>query len=211
MRSISLGAAFVIGVLLAGCGKKPVASAPRPPPPKQNLVVLLSQDNGVDARIVVTNTAGSQELALAYAAVRLEGPNTAPSPFSMDPAEARRIFGQVLDTLPLAQWSVALYFDFNSLNLTPESRALLPEIAQMILSRRSTDVSLTGHTDTTGTRQVNYQFGLDRAAEVKEFLRTLGVDPANLFLSSHGDADLLVKTGPNMNEPRNRRVEVIVR
>jgi outer membrane protein OmpA-like peptidoglycan-associated protein len=84
-------------------------------------------------------------------------------------------------------------------------------ILQDIRDRKSTAITVIGHTDTTADRQYNYQLGLRRAQHVARSLQSQGVDTSNLFVSSHGEADLLVKTGGGVAEPRNRRVEVIVR
>jgi peptidoglycan-associated lipoprotein len=70
---------------------------------------------------------------------------------------------------------------------------------------------LIGHTDTTANPQFNYQLGLSRAQGVAAILRAQGVDSASLFVASHGDTDLVVKTARGVAERRNRRVEVIVR
>ena len=84
-------------------------------------------------------------------------------------------------------------------------------ILNAILERHSTAVTVTGHTDTTATHEFNYRLGLRRAQNVADTLRSQGVNDSDLFVSSHCDADLLIKTGPNTPEAQNRRVEVIVR
>jgi outer membrane protein OmpA-like peptidoglycan-associated protein len=46
---------------------------------------------------------------------------------------------------------------------------------------------------------------------VADFLIARGLAQSDLFVASHGEADLLVKTPRGVAEQRNRRVEVIVR
>jgi len=46
---------------------------------------------------------------------------------------------------------------------------------------------------------------------VAETLRSMGMDTTNMSVASHGDSDLLVQTPKGVAEPKNRRVEVIVR
>jgi outer membrane protein OmpA-like peptidoglycan-associated protein len=46
---------------------------------------------------------------------------------------------------------------------------------------------------------------------VAELLIGRGLPVSDVFVASHGEADLLVQTARGVNEPRNRRVEVIVR
>jgi outer membrane protein OmpA-like peptidoglycan-associated protein len=199
-----------------GCARKQAAQAPppapAPPQSKQNLIVLLPDPEGKRGGIAVTNSGGAQTLAQPYQAVRVESSSTAPTPpFAMDQAEVRRVFGAVLDVLPAAEVAFTLYFEVSSNALTPESQAKLRDIMSTIRERRSTAISLIGHTDTTGDSQSNYKLGLSRAEAVAEILRQQAVNNSDLSVESHGDADLAVKTARNVDEPRNRRVEVIVR
>jgi outer membrane protein OmpA-like peptidoglycan-associated protein len=210
-----LRAAFACFLLLlaCGCAPKPAPAPPPPaPPPKQSVVVLLPDPEGKPGGIAVTNPAGSQTLTEPYQAVRVERSNTAPTPpFAMDQAEVRRVFGAVLDALPSPEVAFTLYFDLNSDALTPDSQDQLRVILNTIQERHSTAISVIGHTDTKGEPQSNEGLARRRAEAVAAILRGQGVDEANLSVESHGDADLAVKTDRGVDEPRNRRVQVIVR
>jgi len=46
---------------------------------------------------------------------------------------------------------------------------------------------------------------------VRNVLVDAGISASMIEVASHGEADLLVKTGDNAAEPRNRRVEISVR
>jgi outer membrane protein OmpA-like peptidoglycan-associated protein len=87
----------------------------------------------------------------------------------------------------------------------------LPDVVQSIRERRAGDVGVVGHTDTVGTRPYNYRLGLRRATRVADLLVAAGVDRSLLDLDSHGEDDLLVPTRDDVDEPRNRRVEITVR
>ncbi len=129
----------------------------------------------------------------------------------MDPAEANRIFGAALDALPEAEVQFTLYFDEGLDALTPESERQLAAISDAVRNRQSTAVTVIGHTDTTGDAASNYELGLKRAQRVAAALTAGGLPASNVFVTSHGDTDLLVKTARGVSEPKNRRVEVIVR
>jgi len=206
-------------VLMAACARKLPPPAPVPPPPapvaapapKQNLIVLLPDPEGKVGKVTVTNQGGTTRLDRAYAAARVENASTAPESVVMDDARARQLFGGVLDTLPLAQAQFQLYFQQATDQLVPESAAMLADVIRTIRQRRSTDVSIVGHTDTTGDAKLNYELGLRRARAVAELLAKAGADPAGLNITSHGEANPLVKTGDSVVEPKNRRVEIVVR
>jgi outer membrane protein OmpA-like peptidoglycan-associated protein len=46
---------------------------------------------------------------------------------------------------------------------------------------------------------------------VAEFLVSRGVDPIILEITSHGEGNPLIKTPDGTAEPKNRRVEIVVR
>lgn len=204
-------------VLLAACARKPPPPAPAPPvsvaapAPKQNLIVLLPDPDGKVGKVTVTNQGGTRQLDQAYAAARVENAGTAPEPAVMDEARARQLFAGVLDAMPLAQAQFQLYFQQSTDRLVPESAAMLAGVIRAIRERRSTDTSIVGHTDTTGDARLNFELGLRRARAVAELLAKAGADPAVLNVTSHGEANPLVQTADNVAEPKNRRVEIVVR
>jgi outer membrane protein OmpA-like peptidoglycan-associated protein len=62
-----------------------------------------------------------------------------------------------------------------------------------------------------GDLRANVALGLKRANSVRDILVQAGLAPSTIEVTSHGEADLLVKTPDNTPEPRNRRVEITVR
>jgi peptidoglycan-associated lipoprotein len=62
-----------------------------------------------------------------------------------------------------------------------------------------------------GDRKANLALGLKRANTVRAILASAGLAQDTIEVTSHGEADLLVKTPDNTPEPRNRRVEITVR
>jgi outer membrane protein OmpA-like peptidoglycan-associated protein len=138
--------------------------------------------------------------------------NKPPSPpATLDEAEVDRIFGETIKTLPPEPHHFQLYFRFESDELTEESRALVPEILKLVAERPFPDVSIVGHTDTTGNSKSNYDLGLKRATTIRNWLVARGLEARLVEVASHGEADLLVATADNTAEPRNRRVEISVR
>ena len=213
-RKRILAAGIALFFTLSACRKQRAQAPPTPPPPPavNNVFVLLPEPEGSAGRIVVTNTAGARELSQPYQAVRVERADTAPgAPFTLDPDAVRRLFGPALDALPAPEVQFVLYFDEGADQLNAAAQAQLPAIFRAIQERHSTAVTVIGHTDTTGDRDSNYQLGLRRAQRVAAYLRQRGLEEASLFVDSHGEADLLVKTPRGQAEQRNRRVEVIVR
>jgi outer membrane protein OmpA-like peptidoglycan-associated protein len=203
--------ALAVLVLLGGCAT-PAAPPVEVSRPKASLFVLLPDEAGSVGSITVSNTAGAQELNQPGQVVRVSGAGAAPSPpFVPGGAEVTRLFGEAIAAQPPPPARFVLYFRGDSDQLTPDSEALLPNVARSIAERRPSDVSIVGHTDTVGTRDYNVRLGLRRAERVRTSLNDLGAQWSTLSLESHGKGNPLVPTADGMAEPRNRRVEIIVR
>jgi outer membrane protein OmpA-like peptidoglycan-associated protein len=177
-----------------------------------NVVVLLPDPDGKVGQVTVSNQAGSQILDSPGQATFIRDAQTAPeSPAPMEGAEIQRRFGEALAARPSPPVSFILYFIPNSTELVESSRPLLAQIVSAIKARGSVDVSVVGHSDTTGADAYNLRLSRQRALAVANVLTANGVDPKSLEITSHGKRRLLIPTGDNVNEPRNRRVEVTVR
>ena len=206
--------AAILALLPAGCARRRPVPAPPAPAVEEakNVFVLLADPDNRVGKITITNTAGAQELSQAGAATRVASGLSAPSsPFQMDQQEVARIFGDALAAQPSPPEHFILYFETNSTQLTAESRQLIAQIVRVIRERNSNDLSVVGHTDTTGDRVINDRLSMARAQAVGRLLVEAGVDPSALETTAHGKDNPLVPTGDGVAEPRNRRVEISVR
>jgi peptidoglycan-associated lipoprotein len=200
---------LVLCLLLSGAcaGKRAV----KPAPAARTLVVLLPEDDGAATSVRVSNLSGSEDLTAPYEATRVVGAQPPTPPATLERADVDREFGAVLAGLPPPAAHFNLYFRTDTADLTDESRALLPAVLRAVKSRTAPDITVIGHTDTTGSTGGNYRLGLERAAMVKKLLLATDLEGAAIEIESHGEADLLVKTRNNTAEPRNRRVEIMVK
>ena len=207
-------ALIVLFLIAPACRKKPAVQAPPAPAPpqRQSLFILLPEEDQAITAVVVANQGGSQPIEQPYHAVRVVDNVTAPAAaVPIEQSEVNRRFGGLLATLPTPAESFAVNFDPNQDTISAESRAQVARILASIQTRRSTSVTVIGHTDTTGDPQSNYTLGLQRAEVVAAEVRAVAPAGAAVFVVSHGESDPAVKTEDNVSEPRNRRVEVIVR
>jgi outer membrane protein OmpA-like peptidoglycan-associated protein len=208
--SVLLTAAVaLVAVTPVACARKQVAT---PAPAGGTLVVLLpDEEAGAAGSVVVSNSSGKVELQAPLEATRIGASGSPSAAAKMDEADVQREFGKVLANLPPGPERFNLYFETDSSELTPESRALLPVVLKAVAARMAPDVTVIGHTDTTGSASSNFRLGLKRAVTLRGLLVSTGVDPALIQVESHGEADLLTPTRDNTNEPRNRRVEITVK
>ncbi len=187
-------------LLISACG------APK------NLFVLMPDADGAVGQISVQNDAGAQVITSAGTAVAVKDAGTAPTPpIPMPEKDIQKIFKHAMRTTPRPSARFILHFKSGTTVLTETSQALLPKIVATIQERNPCDVRIIGHTDTAGQAEKNRKLGLRRAENVKKILVDQGVDAGQIESTSHGEKDLLVLTPDNVAEPKNRRVEVLVR
>ena len=208
------GGAAARGVLLcaAGCGgTRPPVTAPVPAAAPALIALLPDPETHVTGRIHVGNEFGGLDLATPRVAVRT-APGTAPgAPTTLTEEEVTRLFGEALAALPPPPRHFTLQFKFESDTLTDASASLVPEILAAVKALAVPEVMIIGHTDTMGDQKSNLALGLKRATAVRDILVQAGLAPGVIDVTSHGEADLLIKTRNNTPEPRNRRVEITVR
>jgi outer membrane protein OmpA-like peptidoglycan-associated protein len=178
----------------------------------KSTVVLIPDPDGHVGKLEVSNQAGTQTLDQANQAVDIKNETTAPAtPAILSQSKIRAVFSDALDARPMPPEKFILYFLPGSNLLTKESEALLPQIIQTILARRSDDIVISGHTDTVGSKEYNYRLSLERAKTMFDILVANGAVPDHIKVTSHGEGNLLVKTPDDVDEPQNRRVEVVIR
>jgi outer membrane protein OmpA-like peptidoglycan-associated protein len=184
---------------------------------KRDLIVLLPDPEGKGGVVTVTTQGGSQILDKPGYAIEIEVEDLDKPPVAPQPVEEKKIaniFGPTLSMLPDPASRfilIILYFEPDTTKLTHESKDLVAEILGTIKSRRSDEVYVVGHTDLVGNEAYNTGLSQRRANYVRDLLVSRGVKPNTLFVSFYGKARPLVPTQDEVPEPRNRRVEVIVR
>ncbi|HQT64634.1 MAG: hypothetical protein B7Z75_05325 [Acidocella sp. 20-57-95] len=104
-----------------------------------------------------------------------------------------------------------VFFDWDKATLTSRAQQVIAEAAIDSQAVKTTVISVSGYTDTSGTPTYNQGLSLRRAKAVAAQLMTDGVPAAEIAIHAFGETHLLVPTGPGVREPQNRRVEIIVK
>jgi outer membrane protein OmpA-like peptidoglycan-associated protein len=173
-------------------------------------IVLLPNEDGAPSTITVTNSGGSAVIDQPGAAVAVARPTTAPAPLTLSDADINKDWADALAFQPPRPVVLTLYFVLDTTEMTPNSRAELPKLLDLIRQRPAPEVVIAGHTDRSGDANYNEELGLRRANAVRRAIEAIGVPPGLITVTSHGAGDPLVRTS-RPYEPRNRRVEVTVR
>jgi len=174
------------------------------------LVVVLPGANGKVGTVVVERGGERAVLNQPYASSRIVS-GGGPQARRLEESEVRREFGPVLAALPGRPKSFLLYFLEGKDEFTPESQVELGEMLAELRQRGAPDVVVIGHTDRIGSVQFNDRLSLQRAERVRMELVKLGIAERRIQIAGRGERELLVPTGDEVAEPRNRRVEISVR
>jgi len=179
---------------------------------KRTMVVLVPDPDGKVGCITVSNLAGSVTVDTANQATIIKDQKTLPSaPKELEKQTISSVFSEVITIQLLPPVHFILYFQRNATTLTPASVKLIAEILSEIRERNSTDISVIGHSDTLGDKDYNFKLSKSRAIAISNLIVKQGVDQHFIRTTSHGEENPLIKTKDNVSEPKNRRVEVVVR
>ncbi|OGR17620.1 MAG: hypothetical protein A2X81_03790 [Desulfobacterales bacterium GWB2_56_26] len=187
-------------LLMAGCGSK------------DNFIILSPSGEGQVGALEIETEKGSAVLDEEGKAIFIDDRKSVPSdPTAVNRAETQALFQDALRVHPLMPQSFLLYFKHNSDQLTEGSQKLIPYILEAVRKRDSRDISIVGHTDRQGEDGYNRILSMERAQVVYDILRAQNVKGEEMTILYHGEGNLLIPTADEVAEPRNRRVEVMVR
>ena len=198
MRSpVKLRLAIALAVaLLAGC-----APATR--------VVLLPQP-GRSTAVEVSAQEGKTVLASPYAQAEVSQRGQVATD-TTDAQNVEKRYGNVLKATPAAALHFTLYFTTGTSELTPESSAELQGILTQATARPGGEIFVTGHTDTMGAGPANDALSLKRAQAVRQLVIDRGFEADRVVAAGRGEREPVVPTADEVDEPKNRRVEIEVR
>jgi len=194
----------MVSLLLAACATP------------QGRVVLLPDRNGQPTALLVQqggapDGSGARQLLLdqPYAGAQLT--SAGPQAYASSAAEVQARFGATLAALPAAPTRFTLYFVEGKDEFTDESRRLIDSVFAEIAQRPVPDVLVIGHTDKVGGDAYNDALSRQRAEVVRSALLARGIALDKVLAVGRGKREPVVPTAEGVAEPRNRRVEILVR
>lgn len=93
-------------------------------------------------------------------------------------------------------------------DLTPQSYAILDEVATSLVANPSVRIEIGGHTDATGARSRNAALSLARAMSVRAYLASKGIAPDRLQARGYGPDRPVADNRTVEGRAMNRRVEL---
>ncbi len=181
-RTAVLSLAILSVAALDGCRRK-VVSAPTP--------VATSTTSNTDSLAALRARQRADSIAAAERAAR-----------EAQAAADRRSAGEAAAVL-----AQKVYFDYDKDNLRDDARATLDAKVPILIANPSVTLAITGHTDERGTAEYNLALGQRRAAQVKRYLTSKGIEDARISTQSMGDSQPAVQGTDESAYQQNRRAE----
>jgi outer membrane protein OmpA-like peptidoglycan-associated protein len=203
-----LGLGLLALALLGACAQQPSRGFG----PGVSVVVLPKPPDGHVGAVVVHPLDGGKPVLLdkPYVEANLRDTKTVrTSP--IDKKSVDQTFGKTLAALPAQPTSFLVYFVEGTEELKPEAKRAIDRVAAEVAARPAPEIAVVGHTDFVGSDQYNDTLSLQRAVRVKDLLIQRGIPAKMIQTAGRGKREPLIPASNAVAEPRNRRVEIIVR
>jgi peptidoglycan-associated lipoprotein len=103
-----------------------------------------------------------------------------------------------------------VFFGLDSSTLDDTARQTVERQAAWLQQFPAVTVTIEGHADQRGTTEYNLALGERRAAAVKSYLGSLGIDPARILIISYGKERLANPSEDEQAYAQNRRAVTVV-
>jgi OOP family OmpA-OmpF porin len=177
---------------------------------RQDLVVLLPGEDGGVGTVAIAGPQRTTILDTPRGAATIDTKGRVKKD-TLSEEDIKRTFAEALAAQPPKAISFTLYFFEKSTEIVPDSRATLTALLAEVAKRQAVEVQITGHTDRVGKVQDNDRLSAERAEAIRDVLIQQGLRTNFVRAVGRGEREPLIPTPDEQNEPRNRRVEVIVR
>ena len=172
-------------------------------------LVLLAACSGSDETL--TDSAGSAAGAGAAPGSARPTPRAwAPAASSAPGGRHRAAQGAGTQTDLEVNVGDRVFFDLDSSTLDETARQTVERQAAWLQQFPAVTVTIEGHADQRGTTEYNLALGERRAAAVKSYLGSLGIDPARILIISYGKERLANPAETEEAYAQNRRAVTVV-
>ncbi|RJQ84048.1 MAG: OmpA family protein [Desulfobacteraceae bacterium] len=180
----------------------------------RSLIVLLPDADGQVGTISVETSQGSTSLDKAYYAVAVSSDKAPESPRLMNKRAVEVQFEKAMGAEPPQRFRFkkqTFYCRKNSTELAPDSKTELPVVVGQLVTEPPVEIYLVGHADRVGTERHNRELSRKRALAVQQELVANGINSRIIVVSFMGESKPQIDTPDEFEEPKNRRVELILK
>ena len=102
-------------------------------------------------------------------------------------------------------------FDVGSAAIKPQLRAVLDPFVSSLQGDPSAQITIVGHTDSTGSDAFNNKLSIERADSVRDYIVTRRVAAGRDATAGRGDREPIADNNTEAGRAKNRRVEIFLR
>ena len=123
-------------------------------------------------------------------------------------------FNRILETRDTSRGLVVnmadVLFDTGKYNVRPETREKLARLGGIVLAHPGLTLEVEGHTDSTGSDELNQKLSEQRATTVQTYLISQGLPAANVTARGFGKTVPVAENTTAAGRQQNRRVEIVI-
>jgi peptidoglycan-associated lipoprotein len=101
-------------------------------------------------------------------------------------------------------------FDYDRYDIRADARPVLDSAASFLKKNTNLNVLIEGHCDERGTNEYNLALGEKRAKAVKDYLASLGINPARMTVMTYGEEKPVCTEHDENCWQKNRRAHFVV-
>jgi outer membrane protein OmpA-like peptidoglycan-associated protein len=101
-------------------------------------------------------------------------------------------------------------FDVGRSNIQSNFAGVLNQFAGTLNANPATQVSIIGHTDSSGSDAINNPLSMDRANSARDYLVSRGVSAPRIATEGRGSREPVADNSTTTGRAKNRRVEIYV-
>ena len=175
-------------------------------------VVLLPDSDGNVGQVEFITDGGKTLLDKSYESAESQIQKQPPTKkVLLTKEKIQNEYGDIIAKEPTPPEHVRFYFNPGKADLQTKEQEVLIKCKEKIEIRKSCDLSIIGHTDSTEGDDLNYLLSMVRAVNIAKALVGMGVPENCMDIRYYGESYPIVSTKDDVDEPLNRRVEVEIR
>jgi outer membrane protein OmpA-like peptidoglycan-associated protein len=110
----------------------------------------------------------------------------------------------------IVNFNSKVLFATNKFELTENSKATLNDLAVILNKYPDTNLTVQGHTDSSGSDAYNQTLSEKRAGSVADYLKLQGIDPARITPVGFGETQPIASNDTSEGRAENRRVTFVI-
>ncbi len=101
-------------------------------------------------------------------------------------------------------------FDIGSARIKPNMHPVLNSLTAGLMSNPISQVMIIGHTDNTGSDEVNNPLSINRAGNTRTYIASQGIPSSRIAIDGRSSYEPIAPNDSPANRAKNRRIEVFM-